>query len=124
MTSAIQQGLRDAVAPDVWERIWKRLGCDWEAIAQFCQQKKIAEFALFGSVLRDDFRPGGDDPSDIDVLVVFEPDDGWTLFDIMDMERELADLFHRKVDLTCKKNLRNPYSRAEILKTNRVIYAS
>jgi predicted nucleotidyltransferase len=46
-------------------------------IAEFCQRWHITEFALFGSVLRDDFRPD----SDIDVLVTFAPDPGWNLFD-------------------------------------------
>jgi uncharacterized protein len=40
-----------------------------DAIKAFCQKWQIAEFALFGSVLRDDFRPD----SDIDVLVSFLP---------------------------------------------------
>ena len=119
MTLAIQHNPFETVEP----RVWERLQCDQEAIAQFCQAKKITEFALFGSVLRDDFRTDGDRPSDIDVLVVFAPNDGWSLFDILDMEQELEKLFGRKVDLTHKKNLKNPYSRSEILNTYRVIYA-
>ena len=34
-----------------------------ERIQDFCQKWKIREFSLFGSVLRDDFRPD----SDVDV---------------------------------------------------------
>ena len=41
-----------------------------DKIAEFCQRWKISEFALFGSVLRNDFRPD----SDIDVLITFAPD--------------------------------------------------
>lgn len=41
MTSAIQQDVRDAVEPHVWERIWLRLGCGWETIAQFCPEKRL-----------------------------------------------------------------------------------
>ena len=41
-----------------------------EKIAEFCKKWKIREFALFGSVLREDFRPD----SDIDVLVTFDED--------------------------------------------------
>ena len=37
-------------------------------IAEFCRKWRIVEFALFGSVLRDDFRPD----SDVDVLVSFD----------------------------------------------------
>ena len=45
-----------------------RLKVSLDAIAQFCQRWNIVEFALFGSVLRDDFRPD----SDVDVLVTYE----------------------------------------------------
>jgi uncharacterized protein len=89
-------------------------------IADFCQRWKITEFALFGSVLRDDFRPD----SDIDVLVTFNADSGWSLFDWMDMKEELEVMFGREVDLVSKKYLKNPYRRAEILRTHQVIYVS
>lgn len=89
-------------------------------IAEFCQRWKITEFALFGSVLRDDFRPN----SDIDILVTFAPDPGWSLFDWVDMRDELKALFGREVDVADKQGLKNPYRRHEILKTCQVIYAS
>ena len=41
-----------------------------QQIAEFCQRWQVIEFALFGSVLRDDFRPD----SDVDVMVQFHPD--------------------------------------------------
>ena len=41
-----------------------------ERVTEFCQRWKVAEFALFGSVLREDFYPD----SDVDVLVTFAPD--------------------------------------------------
>jgi predicted nucleotidyltransferase len=40
-----------------------------ERIAELCDRWQITEFALFGSVLRDDFRPD----SDIDVLSALPP---------------------------------------------------
>jgi uncharacterized protein len=89
-------------------------------IAEFCQRWKITEFALFGSVLRDDFRPN----SDVDVLVTFSPDPGWSLFDWVDMKDDLKALFGREVDIADKQGLKNPYRRHEILKTCQVIYAS
>lgn len=89
-------------------------------IAEFCQRWHITEFALFGSVLRDDFRPD----SDIDVLVTFAPNPGWSLFDWVDMKEELETLCGRKVDIADKEELKNPYRRHEILRTHQVIYAS
>ena len=58
-----------------------------DAIAEFCRRYHIRKLSLFGSVLRDDFRPD----SDVDVLVEFEP--GHSVgFAILDMEEELSAL--------------------------------
>lgn len=54
-----------------------------DAIASFCDRWKITEFALFGSILRDDFRPD----SDVDVLVSFAPDAKWSLWGIIAIKR-------------------------------------
>jgi predicted nucleotidyltransferase len=53
-----------------------------DAIASFCERWKITEFALFGSILRPEFRPD----SDVDVLVSFAPDSKWNLWDIITMK--------------------------------------
>lgn len=66
-----------------------------EAIAEFCRRWKIKEFSIFGSALREDFRPD----SDVDVLVAFEPDVHWRFEHWLEMTRELENLFGRKVDL-------------------------
>ena len=61
-------------------------------IEDFCRRWKIKEFALFGSVLREDFRPD----SDIDVLVSFAPDGGITFDNRVEMLDELAEIFGRR----------------------------
>ena len=91
-----------------------------ERIADFCRRWKVVELALFGSVLRDDFRPD----SDIDVLVTFTADCGWSLFDLAEMREELKDIFQREVDLVEKEGLRNPFRRHEILNHMEVVYAA
>jgi uncharacterized protein len=90
-----------------------------DKIANFCHRWKVREFALFGSVLRDDFRID----SDIDVLVTFAPNADWDLFDLVTMQEELKILFQRPVDLVEKDSLRNPFRRHQILQTCEVIYA-
>jgi uncharacterized protein len=105
---------------NVQDVLINRLGTSFETIAEFCQRWKITEFALFGSVLRDDFHPD----SDIDVLVTFAPNDGWSLFDLMNLQRELESMVGRRVDLLEKRGLQNPFRRAEILRTHQVIYAN
>lgn len=92
-----------------------------EAIKTFCDRWLVAELALFGSVLRDDFRLD----SDIDVMVSFLPDAHPTLFTLVEMQEELQHLFKREVDLVTRsgiENSRNPYRREAILSTAKVIY--
>ena len=76
-----------------------RIAIPHEAITAFCQRWKISEFALFGSVLRDDFGPD----SDVDVLVSFAPEAEYSLFDLVHMEDELRNIFGRNVDLVTRR---------------------
>ena len=76
-----------------------RIDVPREAIAEFCKKWRIVEFSFFGSVLRDDFSPD----SDIDVLVQFEADSKHSLFDLVQMEKELRSIFGRQVDLLTKQ---------------------
>ena len=89
-------------------------------IEEFCKRWSITKFSVFGSVLREDFRPD----SDIDVLVSIDPKAKIDLFELIDMKLELQELFKRPVDLVEKEGLRNPYRRQEILRTARVVYAA
>lgn len=89
-------------------------------IAEFCKRWSITEFSVFGSALREDFRPD----SDIDVLVSIDPKAHIGLFEIIDMKLELEKMFQRSVDLVEKEGLRNPYRRREILRTAQVVYAA
>ena len=73
-----------------------------DRIADFCRRHHIRKLALFGSVLRDDFRPD----SDVDVLVEFEPEARVGFFGLYDMEQELSSFFGgRKVDLRTAQDL-------------------
>lgn len=92
-----------------------------DKIAAFCQRWGITEFALFGSVLRDDFRPD----SDVDVLVTFAPETKWSFRDYLHAEEELQQLFGRKVDLVERRAVqesRNYIRRQAILESARAIY--
>ena len=97
----------------------ERLGIARDQIVGFCQRWMVAEMALFGSILRDDFRQD----SDIDVLVDFVPEATWSLFDISRMRLELSSLLGREADLVQVSGLRNPYRRRTILASREVIYA-
>jgi predicted nucleotidyltransferase len=77
-----------------------------EHIQAFCDKWKVTEFALFGSVLRDDFGPD----SDVDVVVSFKPAAGWSLWDLVDMESDLEAIYGRGADLIEKEGLKNPFA--------------
>ncbi len=87
-----------------------------DKIAEFCRRNHIRRLALFGSVLRDDFRPD----SDVDVLVEFEPEArvGLRFFG---MEEELSEILGRKVDLNTAGFL-SPYFRSQVLAEAEVHY--
>ena len=91
-----------------------------ERIEAFCRKWRVKEFSLFGSALRDDFRPD----SDVDVLVELQPDHGLDLYDWVDMIDELRQMFGREVDLVEKTAIANPFRRHEILRNHEVIYAA
>ncbi len=89
-------------------------------IAQFCERWKICEFYLFGSVLRNDFRPD----SDVDVMITFAPDARWG-WEFVEMKSELEEIFHRSVDLLTKASIEESHNwmrRKEILETAKLVY--
>jgi predicted nucleotidyltransferase len=92
-------------------------------LAEFCNRWKITELALFGSVLRNDFRSD----SDIDLLVSFSPRAKISLFDLVRMQNELKEIFGRDVDLVERRaieNSENYIRRKSILSNTKVIYAA
>ncbi|MDO9303472.1 MAG: nucleotidyltransferase family protein [Anaerolineales bacterium] len=98
----------------------KRISFSKAKISAFCKRWKISEFSLFGSVLREDFNP----ESDVDVLVNFQQQATWSLWDLMDMTEELEKMFGRKVDIVEKEAIRNPYRRHSIINGSEVFYAA
>ena len=93
-----------------------------QEIQAFCDRWQIIELALFGSILRDDFRPD----SDIDILVTFSPETDWSLLDHAKMQQELTNLLNRDVDLVSKRAIEQSHNwirRQEILNTAQVLYA-
>ncbi len=90
-------------------------------LAEFCQRWKIVRLELFGSALRSDFRP----ESDVDLLATFAPQAGWSLLDHVRMERELATLIGRTVELISRPAIersRNAVRREHILRTAQPLY--
>ena len=94
---------------------------DLDAVFQFCKRHKVKSFALFGSILRDDF----DEDSDVDVLVDLS---GRRLkfHEECRMLDELEFIFGRKVDMVQAESLAsshmNPHRRSSIATTAKVVY--
>jgi hypothetical protein len=106
---------------DMMQQLYDRLHTSPETLAHLCQQHQIIELALFGSVLRDDFRSD----SDIDILVTFVPDARISLLDLVEIQAQLSELFNRSVDLIEKSTIEtspNWIRRQEILSSATVIY--
>ena len=91
---------------------------DRHAITAFCRRHRIRKLSLFGSVLREDFRPD----SDVDVLIEFEPGVTAGLIRLAGMELELSEVLKRKVDLRTPAEL-SPYFRDAVLERAQVQYA-
>jgi predicted nucleotidyltransferase len=95
------------------------IALDIARIADFCGRWSVTELALFGSVVRGDYR----EDSDVDVLITFAPDAHVGLITLSKMEQELSAMFARRVDLVTKGGLK-PLIRDEVLSEAEVLYAA
>lgn len=96
-----------------------KIPIDSRKIADFCRHHHIKRLALFGSVLREDFRPD----SDVDILVEFEAGHPVGFIQMGGMELELSEILKRKVDLRTPAEL-SRYFRQKVLETAQVQYVS
>jgi predicted nucleotidyltransferase len=88
-------------------------------IADFCRRNQIRQLSIFGSGLREEFRPD----SDVDILVEFEPGAQIGFMALGRIQRELSALLKRPVDLVPKKELK-PAIREAVLSNAEVVYGS
>ena len=89
-------------------------------IAEFCRRHHIRKLAVFGSALREDFRPD----SDLDVLVEFDPEHSPGLIRLAGMEIELSALLGgRKVDMNTPLCLSGHF-RDEVLAEAEPVYVA
>ena len=93
-----------------------------EEIAAECLQLAIKKFFVFGSALRDDFRPG---ESGIDLLVEFGPVDVTNLFHAyLDAREAFRKIFQAGIDLVMQDAVKNKIISREIDRTKRLVYGS
>ena len=92
-------------------------------IEEFCIAWNVRELQVFGSVLRNDFRPD----SDIDIIVDFPPGSVHTLIHLAQMEEELEHIFNRRIDLITRQAIeqsRNYIRKKTILSTMERVYGA
>ena len=107
------------------QQIYQRLNITPKELTDFCEKWHIAELALFGSVLRNDFRSTGENPSDVDLLFSYLPSTNMSLLRRAAMKVEFEELIGRAVDLMMASEVidsRNPIRRKEILDSAQIIY--
>jgi len=98
-----------------------KISIDRDKLADFCRKWKIKELSFFGSALRDDFGP----ESDVDVMMSFEPDEEWSLWDHHSMQEELSILLGRPVDLITRRSIErsnNWIRKRAILESAETVY--
>ncbi len=98
------------------------INLDSEAVRAFCRKWKIRELAVFGSILREDFRPD----SDVDVVVDFEEDADWEIPDLEDIREELERILGRHVDMVTRDGLESSSNwlfRRIVLSSLETVYA-
>jgi predicted nucleotidyltransferase len=96
---------------------------DEAALSAFCEKWGVAELSVFGSALRDDFRPD----SDIDFLVTWKPGVRRTWHDIWSMKEELGELVGREAGIAQRHVVEsdaNPFRRRRILESATRVYAA
>jgi hypothetical protein len=99
------------------------VGIPSEALPEFCRRRGIMRLSVFGSVLRDDFRPD----SDLDLLVEYEPGTRHDLWDHYFMCEELRKILGHRIDLINREALErsaNPFRRRAILESAEPIYVA
>ena len=111
--------IRETATPYVPSKTEKgapRIAVPKRKLAAFCRRNHIRRLSLFGSVLREDFRPD----SDVDVLVEFDPGKtpGFAFFGI---QEELSNMLGRKVDLNTLGDI-SPYFRDRVAREATTLY--
>jgi predicted nucleotidyltransferase len=96
-----------------------RISYPKERLISFSRRDQVSRLALFGSVLRDDFRS----ESDVDVLIAFDPTARVSFMSLGRMKGEFSILLQRSVDLVPQDGLK-PVKRDEVLASAHEIYSA
>ena len=96
------------------------ISVDEDSLGAVARKFAVREISVFGSSVHGELRPD----SDVDLLVSFQPNAEVSLFDLMDLEKELSQLFGRTVEVVEAESLTNPIRRRAILSSIEPLYAA
>jgi len=88
-----------------------------EQIVEICRRYRVKELSLFGSTARGDF----DDESDVDLLVEFDPEAEVGFLTLSRLQRELAAIIQRPIDLVPKLGLK-PVIKQDVLAGTELLF--
>ncbi len=118
----MDQSLHPFEVTSTREETSARIALPYEAIVELSDRYGVEELAVFGSVLRPDFRPD----SDVDFLVTFiDDDEGPWMSKLQALESALADVLGREVDVVSRRGIeqsQNARRRRTILESAVTIY--
>ena len=93
-----------------------------DAIAEACRRHGVVRLEVFGSALRDDYRPG---ESDLDLLVELGPVEGYARVDAyFGLLNDLRSILGPDIDLVMADAVKNPYIARDIEQTKQMLYAA
>ncbi len=93
-----------------------------DAVAQACIRHGATRLDVFGSALRDDFKPG---QSDVDLLVELGPMEPYARVDAyFGLLEDLREILGERVDLVVAGAVKNRYIARDIEQTKQLLYAA
>ena len=93
-----------------------------EELDGLCRRRRVKTLELFGSASDGTFDPSR---SDLDFLVEFLPIHPRDVApDYFGLLHDLEDMFQLKIDLVMCRAIRNPYFKAGVDRSRRVVYAA
>ncbi len=119
MASAATTKTTAKVPREVWRA---RIPLTDEEIAAFCGKWGLSEFAVFGSLMWDEYEP----TDEIEVAVTFRPGVSWPWTGLPQMEDELNESTGRCFSVGTRRGIEQakPHWRDRILREIQTLYAN
>lgn len=88
-------------------------------LGDLCQQWGILEFSIYGFSVAQKFQAS----SHVNCLVEFSEEAHWSSLEMLELQRQLSQLFGREVDVVVKDGMVNPFMLGAIHEEYQVLYS-